>query len=63
MRRTILTAGFICAFIFGAQDAIGQCMCIKGPGSSQLPAHEAFKTSEIVFTGEVVNVKKRNFLK
>jgi hypothetical protein len=33
-------------------------MCIKGPGSRDLPAHEAFKTSEIVFTGEVVDVKK-----
>ena len=58
MSRIILAAGFISAFIFGANKAISQCMCAHVPGSDRLPAHEALKSSDIVFTGEIVEVKE-----
>ena len=58
MSKIILAAGFISAFIFGANEAISQCKCAFVPGSYRLPAHEALKSSDVVFTGEIVEVKK-----
>lgn len=58
MSKIILAAGFISTFIFGANEAISQCMCAYLPGGYRLPAHEALKSSDVVFTGEIVEVKK-----
>jgi hypothetical protein len=58
MRRMILAVGFISVFLLGAHEAVSQCTCAMGPGSVRLSAHEAFKTSEVVFTGEVIEVKE-----
>jgi hypothetical protein len=58
MRKIILVIGFISVFILGAQEALCQCECAFIPGSVRLSAHEAFKTAEVVFTGEIVEVNK-----
>ena len=58
MRKIILAVGFIGVLVFGAQEALCQCTCAFIPGSVRFPVHKAFKTSDIVFTGEIVAVKK-----
>ena len=58
MRGIILAAGFISVFIFGSREAVSQCLCAHVPGDARLPAHEALRTSDIVLTGKIVEVKE-----
>ncbi len=59
MRKIVLGTWFIIIFIIGAREAACQCECARWtPGFRHLTAHEALKTSDIVFTGEIVDVKK-----
>lgn len=58
MRKLILGVCFISIFVLGIREVACQCMCAPVPGSRLLTAHEAFKTAEVVFTGEVVESKK-----
>jgi hypothetical protein len=58
MRKMLLGAWFIGVFIFSAHEVVCQCKCAHVPGSTYLTAHEALKTSDVVFTGEIVEVKK-----
>lgn len=44
--------------IFGEREIAGQCTCAYLPGSKYLSAHEALKTSDVVFTGKIVEVMK-----
>ena len=59
MRKIILFTWFIIILIIGASEAVCQCACNpRSPGYRYLTAHEALKTSGIVFTGKIVEVKK-----
>ncbi len=59
MRKITLGIWFIIILIIGAREAACQCTCNpRSPGYRYLTAHEALKTSDIVFTGEIVELKK-----
>src|SRR5688500_13161358 len=59
MRKILLTVWLISICVLSAPEAEGQCKCAYSvPGSQYLSAHEALKTADVVFTGEIVEVKK-----
>jgi hypothetical protein len=59
MRKLLLALWLISIFILGAREASSQCKCAANvPGSKYLTPHDALKTSDAVFIGEVVEVNK-----
>lgn len=59
MRKLLIALWLVSVFILGAREASCQCKCAANvPGSKYLTPHEALKTSDVVFIGEVVDVKK-----
>lgn len=45
-------------FCTGVNELYAQCACKTLPGSRKYKPHEALKTSDVVFTGEIVEIQK-----
>lgn len=58
MRKIILVFGFIGVFILGTQEALCQCDCAFIPGSVRFSVQKAFETSDIIFTGKIIEIEK-----
>ena len=56
MRRTILTISFVGLSYFGRSEAIAQCTC--APAYRDITPHNEFKLANVVFIGEVIDIKK-----
>ena len=58
MRKIIFCGWVVGLLIFAVGESAGQCTCAPVPGSRDLPAYEALRTADVVFTGEIVDVEK-----
>lgn len=58
MRKLFLGVWAVIIIVFGFGKIDAQCMCAFLPGSVRYTAHKAFKTSDVVFTGEIIEIQK-----
>jgi hypothetical protein len=56
MRVVFLLVSMVAVFAFGIGEVNAQCRCAVLPGSRYYSSSEALKTSDIVFTGEIVEI-------
>ncbi len=58
MRNLFLGTWVIIIVMFGFSNINAQCKCMVLPGSRDYTPHEALKTSDVVFIGEIVEIQK-----
>jgi hypothetical protein len=58
MRKLFLGVWVVIVIVFGFSKINAQCDCAIVPGSRHYTPHEALKTSDLVFIGEVTKIQK-----
>lgn len=62
MRKSFLSIWFVILFAFASNEINAQCSCQIVPGSRKSKPYEAFKTSDVVFIGEIIEIQKGSVL-
>ena len=58
MRNLFLGVWLVTVIAFGFEKVNAQCKCATVPGSRSYTPSEALKTSNVVFTGEIIEIQK-----
>ena len=62
MRRLFLSFWIVIVVVFAFSEINAQCSCKILPGSRKYEPYEALKTSDVVFTGEIIEIQKGSVL-
>ena len=62
MRKLFLGICVVIITVLGFSKINAQCDCAVVPGSRHYTPHEALKTSDVVFTGEIIEIQKGSVL-
>lgn len=58
MKKLFLSVCVLTIIALGFIETNAQCKCATGPGSRYYTPSEALKTSDVVFTGEIIEIQK-----